>query len=170
MEGVMANQTPSEEIPFQVKLLRAANPLILRLLASRLHFLLSKGLLVASYRGRKSGKQFSTPLSYVQVGERLYLCTRPSVANWWRNMRDGASIGIVLRGRPTRASATLLDSSSEEALVGFQKFLTANPGTASLLYHVEVGPGGRPSQEDVRREIEESIVVRIEPETKLSPA
>ncbi len=170
MENSIAKQNPGEGIPFRVHLLRAANPLILRLLKSRLHFMLSKDLLVVRYRGWKSGQAFSTPLSYVQVGESLYVCTRPSVANWWRNMRDGVSIEVVWRGRSTRASATVLAPSSEEALIGFRKFLTQNPATASLLYHVEVGQGGQLPEQDLRREVEASIVVRIEPEMNLSPA
>ena len=163
METTMTKETRNEGIPFRIHLLRAANPLILKLLGSRLHFLLSKDLLVASYRGRRSGKSFSTPLSYVQVGDSLYACTRPSVANWWRNMRDGVPIEIVWRGRPTEAVATLLDSSGEEARAGFREFLSQNPGTASLLYHVEVAKGGLVRDEDLRREIKDSIVVRIEP-------
>jgi hypothetical protein len=140
--------------------------LVLKLPGSRLHFLLSRDLLVASFRGRKSGRQFSTPLSYAEEGGHLYLCTRPEVASWWKNMRGGAPIEITWLGRSTPARATVLDSSSEEARAGFRAFLIKNPGTASLLYNVEVGKAGDPDEEDVLREVRQSVIVRIEPESE----
>ena len=160
----MTIRTLAEKIPFRIHLLRAANPLTMKLLASRLHFVLSRDLLVAKFRGRMSGKQFAAPLSYVEVGDRLYLCTRPEVANWWKNMRGGVPIEIIWRGRPTQARATVLDSTSDEAELGFRTFLTHNPGTASMLYDVEIGKGGEPKNEDVLREVQQSVIVRIEPE------
>lgn len=158
----MTTETASEKVPFRIQLLRAANPLTMKLLGSRLHFLLSRDLLVANFRGRKSGKRFSAPLSYVEVGGRLYLCTRPEAANWWKNMREGVPVEITWRGRPTQARATVLDSSSSEAEVGFRAFLAHNPGTASLLYNVEIDKGGEPDNEDVLREVQQSVIVRIE--------
>lgn len=158
----MTTQAANEKIPFRIHLLRVANPLTMKLLGSRLHFLLSRDLLVANFRGRKSGKQFSAPLSYVELDGRLYLCTRPEVANWWKNMRDGASVEIIWRGRPTPARATVLDSASEEAEAGFRAFLTRYPGTASMLYNVEIGRDGEPKNEDALREVQQSVIVRIE--------
>jgi hypothetical protein len=121
METLMTTtRSRDEKIPFRIHLLRAANPITMKLLASRLHFVLSRDLLVAKFRGRKSGGQFAEPLGYVEVGNRLYLCTRPEVANWWKNMRGGVG--------------------------------------------VEIGKGGEPKNEDVLRELQQSVIVRIEPE------
>jgi hypothetical protein len=163
METLMMTRTDSEKIPFRIHLLRAANPLTMKLLGSRLHFLLSRDLLVAHFRGRQSGKPFAAPLSYVEVEGRLYLCTRPEVANWWKNMRGGVPVEITWRGRPTHAHATVLDSASDEAELGFRTFLTHNPGTASLLYNVEIGKGGELNDDDILREVQRSVIVRIEP-------
>jgi len=164
METVLTTQTASEKIPLRIRLLRVANPLTMKLLGSRLHFLLSRDLLVANFRGRKSGKRFAAPLSYAEVGGNLYLCTRPEVANWWKNMRGGVPIEITWRGQLTQARATVLDSGSDEAKSGLSTFLTKHPGTASLLYHVEIGRNGEPKNEDILREVQRSVIVRIEPE------
>ena len=154
-----------EGIPFRIHLLRAMNPITMWLLRSWLHFLASRDLLILRFRGRRTGRSFATPLSYVQIGNRLYLCTRPEVANWWKNLRGGTEVEIVWRGRATRASASVLDSTSEEAGEGFRAFLTRNPRTASMLYHVEAHSDGRPIEEDFSRELPRSIVVRLEPES-----
>lgn len=38
-----------------------------------------------------------------------------------------------------------------------------NLATASMLYNVEIGRDGEPMNEDVLREIQQSVIVRIEP-------
>jgi len=152
-----------DKIPFRITLLRAANPLVVRLLGSPLHALLSRDLLLATFRGRRSGRRLTTPLSYVEAGGRLYLCTRPGVAAWWKNMRGGVPIEITWRGRRVPARASVLDSSSDEALVGFRAFCERNPGTAALLYDVEVGRDGKPDEQSLAREVRRSVIVRVEP-------
>ena len=163
------DQHGAEKIPFRIKVLRAANPMMMWLLGSPLHRLMSRDLLVMRFRGRKSGRQFSTPLSYVEVGGRLYLVTRRTVANWWRNMLGGAAVEVVWRGQKVSAQATVLESSGDEAEIGFRRFLSQNPGTASLLYQVDVGREGQLVDEDVRREIKDSIIVRVELEGSSPP-
>ena len=60
------------------------NPLMRRLLASRLHaYLGSDTLMVLSFRGRRSGRQLSFPIGYLQEGSTL-ICYSPF--GWWRNL------------------------------------------------------------------------------------
>jgi hypothetical protein len=162
MSSPMTADIPNEKIPFRIHLLRAANPLITWLLTPRLHALLSRDLLVLHFRGRRSGRSLATPLSYVEQDGRLYLCTRPEVASWWRNLRGGASAEISWRGARVPARAWVLDAASEEAAMGFRAFLSRNPGTASLLYHVEVASDGAIDEVLLRHALGEAVVVRIE--------
>jgi len=151
------------KIPFRVRMLRAANPVVMRLLGSRFHGLASRDLLVVRFAGRKTGKRYTLPLSYTEIGDALYLCTRPEVAGWWKNMRGGFPIEIVWRGRSVQAKATLLDSDSGEALQALTAFLRHNPGTASLLYNVGVEKDLGPKTKDIEREVRNSVVVRLDP-------
>lgn len=163
MESPTSIETRPEKIPVRIKVLRAINPLIARLLGSRLHGLLSRDLLVLHFRGLRSGRSFATPLSYAEQGGRLYLCTRPEVARWWTNLRPETSIEIDFRGLRVPARARVLEASSEEAAAGFRAFLVKNPGTASLLYRVAVGRDGSIDEAALRRSIRGSVVVQIEP-------
>ncbi len=72
-------------------------------------------------------------------------------------------MGLVLKGKNTRAIATVLDPASPEALDGLRAFLTRNPGTGRLLYNVEADANGRPHENDLEREVLASMVVRLEP-------
>ncbi len=150
-------------IPLRIRALRAANPWVIRLLGSRLHFLASGDLLVACFAGRKTGKRYTLPLSYTELGDALYLCTRPEGSGWWKNMRDDAPVEIVLRGTTVKVRANVIDNQSSEALEALGAFLTRNPGTASLLYNVQVERGRGPSADDLAREVRNSVVVRLDP-------
>lgn len=147
-------------VPMAIRLLRRLNPLIAALLRSPLHGLCSRNLLVLTYTGRKTGRERSLPLSYVPLGEHIYLCTR--TAFWWRNLRAGTPVALRLRGRRVVATPTIVDPGSTEALNGLRAFLTRNPKTGEMLYHVRAGSDGRPVESDLRREVERSVVVRLE--------
>jgi deazaflavin-dependent oxidoreductase (nitroreductase family) len=154
---------PAEPLPLRIRVLRAANPLVLRLLRSRLHRLMSRDLFVLTVTGRRSGRRYTQPLSYVERDGVLHCCTRPAASAWWKNLRGGADVEIVLRGRLQVARATVADATSEEARDGLRRFLERNPGTSRLLYHVRVAADGSANAEDLAREVSRSIVVRVEP-------
>ncbi len=152
------------DVPLRIRILRRLNPLIVRILSSPLHGLLSADLLVFEVAGRRTGRGYVLPLSYVTgEGGVLYCCTRPGVSAWWCNVRGGATVRLVLRGRTVAACARVLEPGSDEALDGLRRFVTHNPGTGRLLYAVDTGPDGTPLEADLRRQVGGSVVVRIEP-------
>jgi deazaflavin-dependent oxidoreductase (nitroreductase family) len=147
--------------PWPIRVLHRFNPLIVQLLRSPLHGLMSKELLVLEYRGRKTGKPYATPLAYVTVGGHPCCVTRRHT-NWWRNAVDSADpVTVWLRGERWSAVAERLSSDSTDASSSFIAFLAANPGTARMVYHVRVGKQRQPDPADVAREIHESVVVRL---------
>ena len=77
------------------------NPVVTALLRSPLHALLSHELIVLSVTGRKSGKQYAVPVSYLQQDNRLYFS---SLAGWWQNL-PGAPVTVRLRGQDRGGTA-----------------------------------------------------------------
>ena len=136
--------------------------MIAALLHSPLHGVLSRYVLLLTYRGRKTGRRYTLPLSYVALGEHLYCCTRPAESRWWRNLCAPAAVTIRRRGASLEAIAQRVDPQSSEARDALRRFIEVNPRTGALLYHVQ-SSGGRPSEDDLRREVERSVVVRIAP-------
>ena len=159
-EAAASVRSSAEKVPFAILLLRRINPLMMAILASPLHGLLSGGLLVLEYRGRRTGVARRLPLSYVRHGGSLYLCTRNSL--WVRNIGAGADVHATVRGRRTAMRAQVVDPSSREALDAMRAFVTANPATGVNLYHVAHGPGGQPVEADLEREVLASCVVRLD--------
>jgi hypothetical protein len=66
------------------------------LLNSRLHWPWSRWLAVVAWRGRQSGRRYSTPVSYVREGSIAWITTGD---RWWRNLGDGAPVDMRIAGR-----------------------------------------------------------------------
>jgi deazaflavin-dependent oxidoreductase (nitroreductase family) len=83
-------------------------------LRSPWHRLRSDHLLLLTFTGRKSGKEFTTPLRYVQEGETLWLII---VYPWWRNLLGEATVRVLLRGQMRTGIAEVLPEEHGEAVV-----------------------------------------------------
>lgn len=75
--------------------LRLLNPVMRVLLGSPLHWPLSRWFLILAWTGRKSGKQYSTPVSYLREGDDLWVTTGD---RWWRNLEGGAPVAVRISG------------------------------------------------------------------------
>ncbi len=82
-----------------------ANPVLIFLLRSPLHTLVSRSLMVLIFQGRKSGKRYTIPVGYVERGNHLFVFSHGA---WSNNFRDGATVGVRLRGKTVRGRAQLL--------------------------------------------------------------
>jgi hypothetical protein len=80
------------------------NPAMMAVLRSPLHGLLSGSLMILIFEGRKSGKRYQIPVGYMEEGGKLYLFSH---AAWAKNFRDGAPVGVRLRGELRRGTARL---------------------------------------------------------------
>jgi deazaflavin-dependent oxidoreductase (nitroreductase family) len=77
---------------------------------------LSANLMLVSYTGRKTGKAYRQPVSYVRDGETLLT---PGGGRWTLNLGGGRPVRIRLRGRDVAARAELVSDAAEvERLLG----------------------------------------------------
>jgi F420H(2)-dependent quinone reductase len=62
--------------------------------------LVRRQIAVLTYTGRRSGRVFSTPLSYQRSGDELRIrVALPDAKSWWRNFQgDGAPLSMRLDG------------------------------------------------------------------------
>jgi hypothetical protein len=80
------------------RLNRAGRPLVLGLLRSPLHRLLSGRMTAITYTGRRSGRRITVPVEYERDGRILTVHSLPE-RQWWRNLSDGADVSVLLSGR-----------------------------------------------------------------------
>jgi F420H(2)-dependent quinone reductase len=74
----------------------------------------SERLLLLTFTGRKSGKEFTTPMRYAQKGETLMLRV---VYPWWKNLVDEATVRVLLRGEIRTGIAEVLPEEDGEVVV-----------------------------------------------------
>lgn len=86
-------------------LLRAVNPVLKSLLGTPLAGPLRKQLMVLNFTGRKSGKQFSIPVSAHVIDNELYALAG---AAWKYNFTGGAPALVVYGGKKTQMQGELI--------------------------------------------------------------
>jgi hypothetical protein len=79
-------------------LTHVVNPVVVALLRSPAHRLISRHVAVIEVTGRRSGRRLRVPVDYARADGHLAVASRPS-RRWWRNLRGGAPVRVLLRGR-----------------------------------------------------------------------
>jgi deazaflavin-dependent oxidoreductase (nitroreductase family) len=71
---------------------------------------ISRRLMLLEYTGRKTGRSYRQPVSYVRDGDTLLT---PGGGAWKANLREGEPVTIRLRGRRTTARPELVRDTDE---------------------------------------------------------
>jgi hypothetical protein len=110
-------------------MMRLVNLPMRRILALPFSTPLSKRLMLLHLTGRRSGRSYRQPVSYVRDGDSLLT---PGGGNWKLNLRPGRPEQIRLDGRDITARPDLIDDIDEidDALM---TMTAANPRTASFI-------------------------------------
>ena len=92
------------------------NPVVRGILRSPLHRLLSGSLMLVTFTGRRSGRRRTNPVGYARDGEALIVLVGwPERKSWWRNLRGGAPVTVVVRGRPLAGRAEVVTGADDPA-------------------------------------------------------
>ena len=102
----MTEQSPAVTISHPPdRLLRAVNPAVKFLLGTPLGGSMRRQMMVLNFTGRKSGRQYSVPVSAHQLDNTLYALAS---AGWTANFRDGANAEVVWDGKRTTMRGELI--------------------------------------------------------------
>lgn len=142
-----------------MKAQRLYNPLVIRLLCSPLHVLMSGSVLLLTFEGRRSDRSYTTPVNYVRRGDDLLLVSSRE-HSWWKNLRGGAPVTLRVRGRKKADVAEAFEGRAAEE--GLLAVLRAVP-SCQRHWKVDLDPDGRPRcREDLTRIAEGNILVRAQ--------
>jgi len=134
------------------------NPMMRRVLAGRLHSRMgSDTLMILDFCGRRTGRSYSLPIGYMQLGNTLISY---SPFGWWQNLVGGVPVNVVLRGEKLSGVADVC-TDTVEITSGLSAYLSHNPGDARF-FHVSLDEDRRPDPEDVARAAHENVQIRIE--------
>ena len=126
-------------------------------LRSPIHGMVSKFTLLISFTGCKSGKTFTTPVSYSQVGDQVTIFTH---ANWWKNLRGGAPVTLRIRGKDVRGVAVPVAEDKQAIAVGLAAHLRQVRSDAKY-YGVTFDDQGNPSAEEVEKAAQTVVMIRV---------
>ena len=86
------------------------------LLRSPLHSVASGRTLLITFTGHKTGTTYTTPVDYVQRGDKITIVTRKE-RTWWKNLHgSGAPVRLRLQGRDVDGIARVEFRSPEAAI------------------------------------------------------
>jgi hypothetical protein len=110
-------------------MMRIINVPMRRILALPFPTPLSKSLMLLFLTGRRSGRKYRQPVSYVKDGESLLT---PGGGNWKLNLEAGRAERIRLKGRDVTARPDLIDN-VDEIDSALMTMTAINPRTASFI-------------------------------------
>ncbi len=141
---------------------RIVNPVVRPVLRSPLHGLFSRGLMLLTFRGRRSGRSFTIPVQYAREGDTVIVYPgRAAEKTWWRNLAGGAEVTLRIKGRDLRGHAVAVAEDREAIAEGLRIWLRRFPSGARRL-GVARDPDGRPDPQDLARAAEGIVIVRID--------
>ena len=108
------------------------NPVMRFLLRSPLHFIWSKSLLLITFKGRRSGILFTTPVRYVRKDGTIH-CFSSTETQWWRNLQGGADVTLCIEGQDRPYHATVLSDDPSRIKSHLVHYLHLYPQDAA--YH-----------------------------------
>ena len=142
----------------ELRVLHFVNPFVAALLRSPLHRIVSSGLMLLTYTGRKSGQQYTIPVGYTRLGNDLLVFTYYA---WSRNIRGGAPVTVNLQGRLMTAQAEVIEDS--DRVIAEVDRLAAAVGKKQAFARagIKLSTTPLPTREELARALAGSVVVRI---------
>ena len=107
--------------------------------------------------GCKTGKKYSTPVGYYREGDSLWVMTSRN-RTWWRNVRKGAQVSLLLKGKMVSAyaEAELDEKAVETRMLEHIRQMPMAAKTMGIRLEKK-----SPNEEDVARAARDRLFVRV---------
>jgi deazaflavin-dependent oxidoreductase (nitroreductase family) len=133
------------------------NRLMSAMLRSPLHRLASRSVMLITFTGRKTGKRYSTPVSYLRQGNKITAFTG---AKWSRNLVGGAPVTLNIKNKNYQGTAEVVEE-KEAVAEGLRSFLNQVRIDARF-YQVKFDDDGRPNWQDVQRAAQRCDMLQVQ--------
>ena len=141
-------------------LFKLINLFVRGVLSSPLHFMLSKSVMVITFTGRNSGREYSTPVRYDQPDGVIRAFTSDH-GQWWRNLRNGADAELLIKGVRNTYQATILGRDPELTREKLIEFLSKYPQDA-IYQDIRLNKDGTLREHDLKAASVKAIVVEFQ--------
>jgi deazaflavin-dependent oxidoreductase (nitroreductase family) len=135
------------------------NDFVTFFLRTPLHVFMGNTMLI-TVTGCRTGKKYSTPVGFYQDGCEacLWVLTNRD-RTWWRNVRNGADVTLLLKGKLVRALAQVEseDKAVEKHLVAYVRHIPMAAKPLGIRVECKV-----PNAEDIQRVAKDRLFVKIQ--------
>ena len=135
------------------------NPLMIWLLNSSLHSVVSRHFMILHFKGRKSGKPYAVPVEYFDFQGGIGVFTHRSRI-WWKNLQNNASAQVQLQGKRLDAETnTLTDDKTtfEQALMAY---LSKYPGREKA-FKIRGSSDSKLNQDDIQQQSAAMVLITV---------
>ena len=126
---------------------KVMNPIMKGLLRSPLHRLLSGTLMLVTYTGSKTGKQYTIPIGYFAWGQGELMSF--SSARWWTNLRSSPQVTLLLKGHREQAVPTVIEE-HEAVIDTLEEFIRRLGPRAARRLPIGLPRDREPTRDDLR--------------------
>ena len=140
-------------------LFKFINVVVHLLLRSPVHGFWSDSLLVIGFKGRKTGREYKTPVRYV-VTESVIQCFTSRSGKWWRNVLAASEVTLLIKGVESRFVPTVVQDDPEKIAVALRHCLALFPQDAA--YHdISMQADGNPNEQDFENALSEVVLIEL---------
>ena len=133
------------------------NPTMNCLLKSPAHRIVSWRIMSVKYRGRKTGKAYATPVSYLKEGHLVYCFTN---GRWWHNFEQPHPVNLQIGGTSKSGNAIAEPAGNDDNVQIMQRYFNAVRADAKF-YGVTFDEQGLATRSSVRRAAQAMTMIRI---------
>jgi deazaflavin-dependent oxidoreductase (nitroreductase family) len=143
------------EIPTVPPIVNRTMKFVLR---SPMHGIVDKKILLITFTGRKSGKTYTTPVSYSQSDGQVVVFTH---ADWWKNLRGDVPVMLHIRGRELQGLAEPIAEDKQAVAAGLAEHLRKVRSDAKY-YSVTFDDQGNPRSAEVEIAAQTVVMISIQ--------
>lgn len=144
-----------------VRLSMRMNGIVDLVLRSRFHWLLSRGLTLITVTGRRTGRQYTIPVGYLETPDAVVVLVGDAPSKtWWRNYVDAGPIEVRLRGVPHSGRAVVVAPDSDQFRRTAEEAFRRSR-VIPRLFGIAFEPDRGLTAEDAARLAQRAAIVRI---------
>jgi len=109
--------------------------------------------------GCKTGRQYSTPVGFYREGDTLWVISNRD-RTWWRNVRNGANVSLLLQGKTLNAFAEteMNPSAVEKRLLEYIHKIPLAAKSFGIRMENKI-----PNADDVARVAKDRLFIKVKP-------
>ena len=129
---------------------------------SPFHPLLGENFAIITFEGRKSGRQYSTPVNVAHV-DGMWTVVSMRERTWWQNLRGGRKAQLRVAGQLVQVRGEVVEDRAE-VLTALHNYFSQYPGFARY-FDIHLGSDGQPVIEELESAADGRVLIRLRPDT-----